>query len=659
MYITVSKNKKIKLPQGNRIKRCIFFLLLQTFAGFSFSQTKVIDSLRSVLYAAQDARKQSAALLLLCEENNSLHPDSLFVYYTRAHALAVKEGSRQQIIQTNLYKAIYFSKKGKLDSAENIIDTSAAQLTAAEDIPLKYRFLLLKSNVLIRSDKQKESMDNSLQLLHAAEQTNDYLTQVRAKNNIGWAYMELGQNHEALDWFFEAAKLEKNLSEDKRQPFLYSNIAAIYNNLSKNDSAEFFAKLSVSLALKKSDLTYLANAYLIYAGICNDMGNKAKAESLLQEGLRIRKLIGDPFYIVSDIFQIGLFYANNNEAGKGIALLKEGIAMAEKNNLYEKLPILYTSLAKNYKSAGDLEQYGETLDTLIILKDSLYKKNSAEALAEMQTKYDVQKKENTIIRQQYNLTKKNYFIYGTVGLLAATLLFGYVFFQNRKKSQRLKLQAMEMGQKKKTTQAVMQAEEDERKRIAGDLHDSVAQKIVVAKLNLEALGNQMRITDESQQKIYSNIQLLLEESTTEVRNLSHSMMPQAFARSGLNHTVKEFLDKISKTGLKINFSTDGSFANIRENTALMIYRIIQECVQNVLKHSKATMLDVNMIAENNEMDVTIEDNGVGFNIHDINEESTGLKNIRSRIEYLSGTFEINSQPGNGTVFAFYIPLEDA
>ncbi|HEY2725587.1 MAG TPA: hypothetical protein VGI61_00315, partial [Parafilimonas sp.] len=130
--------------------------------------------------------------------------------------------------------------------------------------------------------------------------------------------------------------------------------------------------------------------------------------------MRVREIIGDPFYIVSDIYQMGLFYADNKETDKGIAVLQQGISMAYKNGLFEKLPILYNALARNYKAAGNYVQYSKTLDTIITLKDSLYKKNSADALAEMQTKYEVQKKENTIIQQHYDLAKKNLFIY-TIG----------------------------------------------------------------------------------------------------------------------------------------------------------------------------------------------------------------------------------------------------
>lgn len=216
---------------------------------------------------------------------------------------------------------------------------------------------------------------------------------------------------------------------------------------------------------------------------------------------------------------------------------------------------------------------------------------------------------------------------------------------------------MEMEEKKKTTKAVMQAEEEERKRIAGDLHDSVAQKMVVAKLNLEVLGNHLENIAEKDQQIFDNISTLLEESTTEVRNLSHSMMPKSFAISGLTTSVKEFLDKIQRSNLRVNFSAEGNFEVISETSALMIYRVIQECVLNVLKHANASRLDVSMIAEQNEVDVMIEDNGKGFDVKELDAgPGIGMKNIRSRIEYLSGRLDITSNKGQGTLVAFYIPF---
>ena len=647
-------NAKTKLFSPYNTLKYLLLFGLTLHCIICDAQTTHIDSLRNNVLLAKNNDQKLASIFKLCDESNSLNPDTLYKYCTLAKTLATQKRNKTDVFQSYLYKAQFFLRKGQFEHAEDLADSCLFALKNSDNPALKNRFLMLRSNLLIRLDKQKESMNNSLQLLSAAENARDIQTQVRAKILIGWAYMELGQNRDALNWFFSAEKQQKILPQNQWQPFLYSNIAAVYNELKKNDSAAFYIKKSLNEAIAINDLSYLANTYFIYGGISADLGKTAKAESLLKNGLQVREIIGDPFYIVSDMYQMGLFYADNNEPDKGIAVLQKGISMAYKNGLLEKLPILYTALAKNYKLAGNYVQYSKTVDTLLSLKDSLYKKNSADALAEMQTKYEVQKKENTIIQQHYDLVKKDLLIYIVVGLLAVTILSGFFFLQNKRKNQRIKLQAIEMEQKRKLTHAIMKAEEDERKRIAEDLHDSVAQKMVVAKLNLEAFANGLQMEDQKQ-KIYGNINTLLKESTDEVRSLSHSMMPHAFERYGLINSIKDFLDKIHKKNFKINFNVDGDFSALKENRAFLVYRIMQECIQNVLKHSAATKLDISMINTNNEADIIVEDNGNGFNMELMNA-GTGLKNIQSRVEFLNGKFEINSTSGKGTVVSIYIPL---
>ena len=219
------------------------------------------------------------------------------------------------------------------------------------------------------------------------------------------------------------------------------------------------------------------------------------------------------------------------------------------------------------------------------------------------------------------------------------------------------MQQLLADQEKDTAAAVLQAEEHERKRIAGDLHDSVAQKLVVAKLNLEAFETYLPPLKDEHQKVFDNIFSLIDDSCTEVRNLSHSMMPQAFFKSGLTDAVKSIIDKISGSEIKISFNVEGNVNTIDKNKEIMIYRVIQECIQNTLKHAKASKLDISIIAENNEIDVTIEDNGIGFDLSQvITSGSSGLKNIQNRIEFLNGKLDIDSQMGSGTTIAFYVPI---
>ena len=644
------------MPSFPRIQKTLagLFLILPLV---SIAQTRLADSLKTAIDKAGNATAKANAIFLYCEQYNSINPDTLIHYVNIADSLIQKNKSISQSL-ADYYRAVYLVKKIKLDSATQLIDQNINILKHISDRVLEFKYRFLQSRLFIKKNLLKESIANSLEILQMSEAGADSLNILKSYVMLGWGYMELNQYREALGWLLKGEKIDQQTSGRYTQPTIYSNIASVYNNINRFDSAENYIKKAIALNIQKNDLANLANAYFIYSDTYLQTGRNAMAQLEMEKGLEIRKLTGDPYYIVSDIFELGVFYARNNEATKGVELVKSGIKMAKEYNLDAKLFILYNALAENYQALGDKDKYSETLNTIIALQDSLYKKNTAEALSEMQTKYEVQKKENIIIQQKLDLTQKNYWLYSIIFLLLVTFVIGYIFFSVRKKNQQLKMQQLLIDQKRKTTQAVMQAEENERKRIAADLHDSVAQKMVVAKLNLEVLEQNLPQLNQQQRKVYSSVFSLVDESCSEVRNLSHAMMPSAFFHSHLTDAIKDFIDKIESPSLQIHFNTEGDFEHIDLNTDLMIRRIIQECIQNSIKHARATRLDISMLAESAELDITIEDNGLGFDTTLLERAGgIGIRNIVSRIEFLNGTMEISSSPGKGCLMVFHIPLK--
>jgi len=653
------------------IQKLLFIFVLTVLSSPDFAQTHRIDSLKGQVNKLEEPKQKWEPLFALLGEKNSMASDSLYRYTMMAAQISdvLHDDSKKAWVRYNLTSRLM--TKGMTDSALIETNKQLNELKSNTGEKRLYRKLLLtKGNLLIRSNKSKEALDMLYPFLNEMEKEKDEYIQAYVMNLIGTSYQILGQYQEAQQWFYKALQVPAVTTTAECYEIYCSlilNIGITYQSLITDagsvkmiDSANYYLTKAIDLARKHEYLSTLTYALNVKGSVLVGINRIKEAEPLYTEGLAIRKQIGDPYYVINDLIGLARFYITALQPAKAISTSKEGIALADSFKVYGDIQTLYATLADSYKAAGDNINYAATLKQLVDIKDSVYKDNSAEALTEMQTKYEVQKKENTIIQQNYDLSRKNYLIYGALGLLIATLLIGYGIFQNRKKNQRLKMQELVIKQKQKTTQAVMEAEEVERKRIAGDLHDSVAQKIVVAKLNLEAFGNDLSGISSDQKKIYDNINALLEESAAEVRDLSHSMMPHSFAHSGLTDTVKDFLDKVTVKDLNIRFSAEGDFKKIKENTGLMIYRIIQECVQNALKHAKASQLDVAMIAENQEIDVTIEDNGLGFDTKaEKITNSSGMKNIRSRIEYLNGKLDIDSKPGKGTVVAFYIPFDQS
>jgi two-component system NarL family sensor kinase len=182
--------------------------------------------------------------------------------------------------------------------------------------------------------------------------------------------------------------------------------------------------------------------------------------------------------------------------------------------------------------------------------------------------------------------------------------------------------------------------------------------LTAARFNLNGISDKMTFSSEQEKLVFEKAVKLLDESCLEVRNVSHNIMPNALMKSGLGNAIKDFIDKIRNTHLQIELNTSGINGNIDGNMEIMIYRIVQECVNNTLKHAGATKLDISLINDDDGLHLTVEDNGKGFDQATLlPDKGIGMKNIRTRTRYLKGTVDIDSRPGQGTLIAIYIPTK--
>jgi signal transduction histidine kinase len=180
-----------------------------------------------------------------------------------------------------------------------------------------------------------------------------------------------------------------------------------------------------------------------------------------------------------------------------------------------------------------------------------------------------------------------------------------------------------------------------------------------AKMNLSVFENELPFSSEQQRASFENVISLVDESCREIRSVSHQMMPNALLKRGLASAVKEFIDKIDARVIRVSLHTEGLDERIDKNTETVLYRVIQECVNNVMKHAQATQLDISIIKDQDGISASIEDNGKGFDSGSRQHfEGIGIKNILSRINYLRGTVEFDSSPGKGTLVAIHVPVSE-
>lgn len=477
-------------------------------------------------------------------------------------------------------------------------------------------------------------------------------------NNIGIVNQNVGNLDEALKYQQQSISIKEEIHDKLGLAGSYVNVGNIY--LLKKDMAsakEYFEKAE-TMTRQIGNPEYLSNSLNNLASLYQKLGDYQKALPLAEESFNIRTKLGDTKGQVSCLLNMGSILSGNKQYELAETKYLTGLKLAdtlasclgEKAKLYDGLSALY-ELTGNYKKSVEMARLTAKLN------DSIYTEDMNKRFSEMETKYQAAKKDRLIQEQQFELSKKQYLLYGSVGLFILLVLLSFSYYRRNKLKQEKKLQQEVMRQQDMATRSVIVAEENERKRIAADLHDGVGQMMSAAKMNLSAFENEIPFKDELQKISFEKIIGLVDESCNEIRSVSHQMMPNALLKSGLASAVKEFLDKLDNRVLKVNLYTEGLNERLDSNTETVLYRVIQECVNNVIKHSGASSLDISLIKDEDGIAATIEDNGRGFDIKDRQKfEGIGLKNIASRIGYLKGTVDFDSTPDRGTLVAIHVPI---
>ena len=234
-------------------------------------------------------------------------------------------------------------------------------------------------------------------------------------------------------------------------------------------------------------------------------------------------------------------------------------------------------------------------------------------------------------------------------VLSGLLAYRVKIIQNT--SERLLIEKNLIQQQR--TQAVLEAEERERIRIARDLHDGIGQTLAAARMTL---GNYIFKKNIDSVEITNSLDLL-EETIREVREISHNMMPSSLTKFGLTSALKQLANKINALGnIELELQIIGIKERFDEKTELTLYRIVQEVISNIIRHAEAKKVNIELIKHDDELILIIEDDGKGFDTENIKNNGIGLKNIATRVEYLNGSVIFDSTIGRGTSVIVEIPL---
>lgn len=459
----------------------------------------------------------------------------------------------------------------------------------------------------------------------------------------------------AISFYQKAMDIYTQLKDEAGMAVIWNESGVAYENKGDYEEAEKRYRNSLEIQTRRKDTVGISYALSFISGVKAAKKEFAESEILALEALKLREIIKDSFALAIALTNLGEFYNMTKKYEKAIPYFEKSNLIASRISFVDIRAHNYGQLSMAWQSAGNFKKALEEKNQQVALKDSLFQLNKEKQISEITTRYETAEKEKKIQQQQFELTRKNFTIALVVSVLAIGAGLTYWYFKRKQYLHQQELEIEKRRQQEIATREILKAEESERRRIAAELHDGVGQLMSAARMNLDAVVRELQPLPTDKLVKLERVVSLVDEGCKEVRSVSHSMMPNALLKKGLASALYEFIQKIDQQVIKSQLHIEGLQERLAPETESVLYRVIQECVNNVIKHSGANQLDISVICENEAIDVTIEDNGKGFDVHETSA-GIGLQNIKARIQFLKGTLDLDSTMGKGTFVGIHIPL---
>jgi len=643
------------------------FITLLIFFVFIFSdgsaQRHVLDSLKKEIEKSQqqDSARIKAILAYVVEALNDNTSDFL-PYMNEILSISKKTGYTRGLQKGFMIGQIYFSDRGDYEKAFLYADSA---------------FSVLKNDASTK-----------------ARQSTGHLY-----NNIAGDYFKLGDYEKAIENFTLSARIFEPLDH----PFLatvYSNLAEVYEKIHDSSKAIEYDKKAIAIAEKSQNDRSLASRLLNYSMRLINRKEFTQAAAVLSRAEPIVMKLENTSHLQQYYYTRAYIDENNKAYTQAVAHYKKALGYATLNeDIYQKTNILealsncligmsrmeeaklyidtllrlssshdlkaarrnaYVNLVKWHEKNGNYKNANVFLQKTLALNDSLFSEESKEKIAGLEVRYNVEKKEQEINGlkaeaniQSLTIRQKNYLNYilivGAIGLSIISLL-SYRYYRQKQKLQQQRIAELETEKQLSATEAVLKGEEQERTRLAKDLHDGLGGMLSGIKYSFNTMKGNLIMTPENHQAFERSMDML-DSSILEMRRVAHNMMPETLVKFGLDTALKDYCHDINKSGaLQVSYQSIGlANENPDQTVAITIYRIVQELITNTLKHAAAETAIVQVTKTGGTLSVTVEDDGKGFDVVTLNRsKGMGWTSIQHRVDFLKGKLDINAAPGKGT-----------
>lgn len=608
------------------------------------------------------------------------------------------------ILITCLLTNLAFTQNKDSTSVEHSIISSIGNPTQLDSIEKALSLIVKKSYVLedtyYYNLSKARFLSGQLDAAFLAAQKGIALSKAENKifrtakfyNLQASVYAYKKENQKAIRTFKTSLEILEDANDKYTAAQVQNNIANIFFGLSDFESAYKYSKLSYDQLLKEKDTLHLPGVTGIVAVSALKLGHLAEGKKLANESLRLSIKYKNPVGLIVSNHSLGEVYNVEMEYDKAIASFKESLKLSEMYHqshfvMLNKVGLQHAYLkAKDYKSSIEFGEQAlkETYEqknenTLYAIHKNLgyafnglnqnekgfhyfssaheiYIESSSvenkKVINDILIKYDTEKKEKNLItsrlenvESQNKLYKRMQWII-ILGTVLGLVILGY-FFYNRLQKQRLV--HLKKEQESKRLKAIIYAEEKERERISNELHDGMASTITGIKMKLEVLS--IDDTDSKFKPLVNQLQNLHDET----RRMSHNLMPLGLNSENWTERLTEYCRENSTEQFTIQFSNNlRNLIPLDPSVSIILYRSVQELIHNVQKHAQipSCVVQVSQLAD--EVIITVEDEGIGFDSTQL--KGQGLESMGQRLREIGANLDIDSKVGNGSMVSLSLSI---
>lgn len=566
----------------------------------------------------------------------------------------------------------------------------------------RIRLLKLAGSSYIFETNYSEAVKYYNKALAIAEKINLYVEIAHINNNLGVISNEIGNYKTAYIHFVEALN-NYDLAEDQdKKVGTFNNIGLVYLYLKNYDKALSYFDRALDPTIQHKD-TILIVSVLNNIALCYSSQNKSdSALKYLNQAIKLSEKVNNKYGLCISYQLMGSMYLTLNQTEKAFDAFTVSIDLAREKNWSYQLAVSRIGIARvllkmnktneSYKVANDVLDMAKVQNSLMLKSDAhqvlsdVFEKTGDYHNSLIQYREYIKAQEEvvnkTVIHQVYDveltslnqlnkmqqlelekkqliISKKNTLLFFITLIFILVLVGIWLVYLNHRHRQKVKLQKTVIELTEKKSNAALEAEIQERKRIGQELHDGLGQMLSVARLNVSALNQKAELSTERKTRLIESAIYSIDTAFNELRQISHNLSPTILVTKGLEEAVQDIVQRINESNeILLNceiFGLNRQLDNLIENT---LYRAVQELTNNAIKHAQATSISIQLVQNEEEITLMIEDNGLGFDLDKerLHSASGGLQNIQSRVENLHGTIFIDSKKNRGTIITITVPF---